>query len=85
MKRRKSKGFAWALAEYLLSDSYMYAPLVASPPFPSPASNGEPDASPVRRDYLAPSLLTGSGEFLLHDAMHYLRSVSLCFFSSPPY
>ncbi|KAI0518761.1 hypothetical protein KFK09_006197 [Dendrobium nobile] len=31
MKRRKSKGFAKALAEYLVSDSYMYAPLINSP------------------------------------------------------
>ncbi|KAH0466371.1 hypothetical protein IEQ34_006474 [Dendrobium chrysotoxum] len=31
MKRRKSKGFAKALAQYLVSDSYMYAPLINSP------------------------------------------------------
>lgn len=36
MKRRKSKGFARALAEYLVADSYMYAPLFNSPPSKPP-------------------------------------------------
>ncbi|XP_020587940.1 uncharacterized protein LOC110029821 isoform X2 [Phalaenopsis equestris] len=36
MKRKKTKGFARALVDYLASDSYMYAPLIDSQPSKPP-------------------------------------------------
>ncbi|XP_038973672.1 uncharacterized protein LOC113461430 [Phoenix dactylifera] len=36
--KRRSRGFAKAVKDYLVSDSYMYAPLIDSPPLDSPPS-----------------------------------------------
>ncbi|KAJ6847871.1 uncharacterized protein M6B38_115455 [Iris pallida] len=69
MKRsvRRKKGFAKTVADYLLSDSYMYAPLLSqeyssltsSPP--PPRSGLDPSTAPTNNNRSSPSAATEKG------------------------